>query len=714
MLHAIFICIWAALTIAYTQVVEPRFRLNENPQEFCYAENPFSNIESKHRQLTFKINLDGAAHTDIDFYGSKAEYRLFNKGQKVYVSSRLANHLVNSNQRVQVSLKNLNTEYGSDLYQTISIYHDNKILYPGIQYYINYNLTNQNAYSYIYKNLYKEEQKDNYIVECEYSTSGLNPVEKTLFQSSYDIIEKFRVVSIALTRTRKGIFVIFLNDTNITEVSLDLYITTASKNAYDKTGRQMQGNLTNDTTNDTDYPTEPNTTPTLDIPDTVDSIYTKNSLFERLFVLDQPFDNLTYLVLVRKDSNLLLYSLWTDMYGDISSVNYLSNINLRRLVSFNFTATYIVSKVGHKDNKFFLATSQGIFIFSRNPLSQQYDVLVKKIETVYDNQSNSFIPVYALDMVIARSHAYVAIKDHGVRILKLDTLNFIGYTFILKNIRSLDLVVNPLMFTNYLGIFADNNKDNNEFFIELNIDDESNPNINKLFMSTQNLGKIRPITNDMYFTYFYNSDLNKLTMIRRAMLNNIPHTTYEIDLEDRGTNSSEVRLTSLYNNYTQLNEICLMRNTTSVLVENFRFPPDQLMCKFNQPGFFNITLEKYAEACEESIKFNYAYSFCDFIIYLNFDSIGEKLSDSVLTGVLIGPIAFVLICIIAIIIFCKFYVKKTVHKPKPRREDLYMDNEEIAKYYPNKFDGMYSQGMNPISSNMNTDVIRTDKIFKGS
>mmetsp|Transcript_17897 Transcript_17897/g.18556 ORF Transcript_17897/g.18556 Transcript_17897/m.18556 type:complete len:371 (-) Transcript_17897:32-1144(-) len=311
--------------------------------------------------------------------------------------------------------------------------------------------------------------------------------------------------------------------------------------------------------------------------------------------------------------------------------------------------------------------------------------------------NNGFIRVLNItNMLVLQETIYILADNYGIKIVDVYTFGFVKYDFVHKNLKNFDLVVNPLLNTKYVGITLGEEAEQDEFLIELNVDQERYPLINKIFISNVNVSTQLSIVNDLFLHIFYNNQDNSLIIIRRGLLNEIPHLTYKYKLEGNVTvgNFSNLVVQSLYNPSSELNEFFLIdnENKKAYVFANFAYDADTMECKFKDQGNYNVTLEKFGEACEDSLKHSYAYSYCDYIIYLNFRAIGEDMTNLTVMGIVLGTLCGFIVLLITFFLLVKTQCCKDMSmftgkkgKAQPSREELYVDNYIKKKKYEQKF-----------------------------
>ena len=82
---------------------------------------------------------------------------------------------------------------------------------------------------------------------------------------------------------------------------------------------------------------------------------------------------------------------------------------------------------------------------------------------------------------------FVSVRNYGIfSIQKSDYA--VDYRLKIPKVASLDLIVNPILETKYIGVLV--NQESNEFFVEINVDKEDSPLVNRIFVHNKKLKNI--------------------------------------------------------------------------------------------------------------------------------------------------------------------------------------------------------------------------------
>lgn len=619
-------------------------------------------IEKRNRMLNaysfsqFDENAKVSENFNKDYRNGSGK-DVFKKGQRIYVSNQFNSYNINNNETIKVNLRNLNSQYGTEIYKLKGVFKDNKMLSEGIDYYINYTISDDIIYSEKPVSTYSERFKDNYIVYCNYTSYPLNFTSKSengFFDFSMTI--PFRMGSFVLKEKTNGIFYMIYNKNKFILEDILPYLTSE-----------------------------------------VSKVKMANTAFKNLYVIDQPYEIRTFLVGYTANDELIFYDIILNDFGHIKQINHHTT-----LFPTQVNNCTLISKVGYLLNDIVVGTDKGLIVYNKkiifndnsntNITSENGDSSIFS-ETIYEikrnitlfDTSNGFRRILNItDFYCLQTTVYLLINEFGIKIIDAYSMGFLPFEFNKRNSIGMDLYVNPLLVTKFVGLFIESSRDENEFLIEFNVDDERNPLINKVFVSSSKVYTKYRSHYDMYLDIMFQEQENSLIVIRRGMLNNIAHQSYKLNLNSTVEKPlKNPQITTVYNPTSELNELVLIDNANriSYFLSNFENQPDIMNCGFKDVGFYNITMEKYAESCQESLNYNYAYAFCNFIIYLNFRSVGEDMRDLTILGIVLGSLCGVIIVMFVIFLFIKtqccndfsMFSGNKNDKKAPSREELYFD-----------------------------------------
>ncbi len=239
----------------------------------------------------------------------------------------------------------------------------------------------------------------------------------------------------------------------------------------------------------------------------------------------------------------------------------------------------------------------------------------------------------------------------------------------------------------FLGIFL-NNSNSDEFFIELFINNETYPTINKVlcykFMDVHyNFTDNYYITIDNYFTYFLDINNNNIIAIRRGLINSIDFISFIFPIENINLiNKNSIIVayqneSSFLSNFGVYNKI----NKTFILFDRIKYYNTSFNYSLNlNKGYYTILLNHSSEVCPG---YNNSKYLCNIISFYNFRLVGN--SHKKISILCIFLIIFFLILIFALVAFDVYLdkVKKVDNgmkiKTKVNKNDkklLYINNNE--------------------------------------
>ena len=285
------------------------------------------------------------------------------------------------------------------------------------------------------------------------------------------------------------------------------------------------------------------------------------------------------------------------------------------LIVFYNNNNFSLFKINFDENKFFLNLTKIFEFFNKNiqfPINnvQIYNYIlficsynkgifildVLKNNTKIINENENF-----LSLIVNEKTFYALQEKKGILIY--NKTNFELYkTLNISNAFYLDFIINPFNGIKYIGIYI-NNKNYEEFFIELVLFDEFNPNINKILTNFNVF--IKSIVNfDNIFTYLLDSNNKKLIIIRRGLPNSINFLTYVIPIN---INISEnVFLTFYYDNNNKYDKkiyISFINDNKIYVFNKLNFHHDELKCNIKNSGFYSFYFSQEVDSCSNSLNY---------------------------------------------------------------------------------------------------------------
>lgn len=514
------------------------YNLNET-----YLEGTYNNYDIKLIPNVLELKKTEASELPIVYYGAE-----------MYQNGAVSSIKLNSEEETSIFFNTQNTQYGTSLPIIKSIYYNKNIMDPKRDYYLNYSLAEDSYYSDYFDSSYNNTIE--YKAYCKSQATKTSTSGKYYNYLFYQQ-KPFRVNSFGLKENTKGVFYISYNS----EKKLFEYYSL---------DRILNHTAASISVNDYEY--------------------------KEIWVIDEPYSNYPYLVLLTKNYDRLFFlKLYTDSYGNL--------ISLEREFELDPQYNLMNSKEVHSVSKFrdyiLVGSDLGLFVMKKyeggtlnynlNSYSSTRQAEISSyltsfyfknfgLEIVNQFSSFNYNSNYAItkglngdfsiipNKIVALADSInVLCKNFGLFVLTLDTDNklFINpyYYWYSPLAVDMDLVINPNNNLHYIGMFSSDSKN---FFVEFFMEKNIVPRLNKIIRSDNEIIFNGFQTNDQYLTYVLNELTNELIVIRRAMLNKLPYKTVIIDLNEtlkKKDLKGNIFLTSIYNDKTDLNQLgIIIRN----------------------------------------------------------------------------------------------------------------------------------------------------------
>lgn len=718
----------------------------------------YNNNALKEENYNF-INMKYSSFTD-NILKKKSKINsltLNNIGINLYEMSSNFEYKANLNEETYFYYNTTNSQFGTSFFELENIYFNKKWMNPYKEYAKNYTLYAKDSYSVapFDRNIQIDNNNNTihndfiYQASCRIETHPKQVKAEYLeFENNnfkFKTIVGFRGNSIGIPYNSKGVFLIKQN------------LNSNSDNNYNS-NNYLNSNI--QVISLYNY-----------IKDNKENINIDLFEYSNLFVIDDFYSVVPYLVLVSKNNLRMFYfELLVDEDNNIIDIFKRHDIYYNEKLN---SARDIYSVAILKEEHLFIGADSGFFILTPNNRlkpeelsTEEYNYLSNgeiKFDIDYGLRVmrhytqfkywNGFVKLVPLNIIIIENVIHLAVKDYGY--IMLNQYSKFSYSFNeysryeIPEIVQMDIVTNPITNVMYLGLLS-NNKD--EFFTEIMLQKYDIPTINKVFRLYDPISSSNStyktivvydeevivnydnkdlqanfksmLTNDNYYSYIYNSKNNDIIVIRRGMENNVPYRTSTIPL-NKDFKDLNLHLFSLYNKNTSLNEVAILLNLEDSNFErnkdlnnvtknntdteynlkstqqlekeklqeqaNVRIEaldnkvyvfkeitdyPDTLVCKFNNPGTFDISILKVGEACKTSISNNYAFSYCSLIQKITINVVGPDLSDITIMGIVLGSVLFTFLLVLLVFFTVKtqcctdfkFFRPK---KPIPSKDEIY-------------------------------------------
>ena len=390
-------------------------------------------------------------------------------------------------------------------------------------------------------------------------------------------------------------------------------------------------------------------------------------------------------------------------YPYLAIVSYsLKLMNIYKLIINTDNMTYklsehdinVVLNTNNQINKIGMISTHNYMInyVNSNTMYSIYNDMSWKSNVISYEASSSRV----IDFIILNYTVYIMYESYGIAMYKYSinennaTLKYVN-SIKQQNVLYMDYYINPFYSSTYLGIQLSSNihcrKDcDSEFFIEFLLFDEETPILNKIFTSKNSIidSYSKMLTLDLFFSYFYNSKTNAITIIRRGMLNSIPYLTYTYPLQSQLTN--EYHLTSFADYSKKVSYIALYSTSSDdyLKISNFYLPSHSIECEFPNEGEYAISFVQRAEICGNSmnsISKENQYVMCQKIIDYNYKIYLSTNTHFINQFLICLSLVIVVMFISILVFFCK------TEKCKKRK----MLIVKVSEREKNEFDRLYNE-----------------------
>lgn len=385
-----------------------------------------------------------------------------------------------------------------------------------------------------------------------------------------------------------------------------------------------------------------------------------------IFLINQAFDDNVFILFQNEKNEISFYHI--QLTNLQYSLIYNKTIYLPKNI---FPNTLFIKKIGYLNHIYYILTKT--------------QKLIKMVKHDINNWTTQYIEVpdnnKVIDFIICQKTIYSLIEKIGLVIYKIGDKFVSNVTFELNNTLQLDHYINPFNGNEFVGILFLPTKESYEIFIELLINQENFPQVNKILLSSPE----RDINNfyliDNFFSYLYDNTFKEMIYIRRGMLNSIPDIIYKFKLsniKDKIEKSlSIIDLNPNYYNYP------LLISKNNFFMVNITLGKHKLNCTFYSDGNFNLTFIQRGEVCAESLEesINNPFATCQKIVTYNFhiydaDFKLVTLSVAISIGALI--LSFI---ILMIIIICGNHFMKNLNEHvnlimQKDKKSFYEDDEK--------------------------------------
>lgn len=573
------------------------------------------------------VNIDGEGSLDLSIYNTSIYTQKLNPLNYIF-SNANANEVdlslgaTSVNSTFGIALLLLESSAGIYI-NNIQITEDQVLLSPGIDFTINATIDSSviPADYFFYDSFSNDNSMDfNTTIKfsCQYNNPGPSYTKTVLRNLTLSNIVISPNYNFGLIAGKTGIQILAMQNFNLNYTTLDAIMTPNLSNNINPANATNATNVTNKTNINSK---------------------TDNLNFTSLFFVNQNYLNNYNLIGFTNDSVMHIFNITDD------GVNFSASIY--GICSPKNISVSNITNIGiYKDSFVISSLKNGLTFIKLNGT-------VGKTISNFTLPTGVVIPVNANDMIINNQTIYVIAKNYGMLIFQPDNFTFSNYYFNHTRLAKFDYLAS--IYSYFVGISVDNDPTNNvpEFFIELivNIYNELNPLVNKIYISQKNLIVDDYATDTTSgLTYIFDRVNLNLIVLTRGIPNIVDNFNYKIDLSSP----------AFYNFHTGdgMGKICLLADNgpsnSAVIIHNMNdyvgvgiFNPatTTLLCNFTDAGQYQFGF--YTQGDCSANDASMIYTACMYNVTYTLDVGGSKLN---LTGLWI-VLALLLVIIIVIVVF---------------------------------------------------------------
>ena len=429
-----------------------------------------------------------------------------------------------------------------------------------------------------------------------------------------------------------------------------------------------------------------------------------------VFLINQPYDDNVFLIIQNQKNEIKFYHI--HLFDLKFSLEYNKTIYLPKDI---FPNTISLKKIGYLNHIYYFLTNNNTLLkmikHEDNKWSTQY------IQTPNNNK--------ILDFVICQKTIYSLIENIGLVIYKIGDKFVSNITYHLNNMIKLEHYINIFNGNEFVGILFTPKNDSFELFIELLINNELYPQVNKIILSSpqRNIKTFYQI--DHFFNYFYDKNSKEMIYIRKAMLNSIPDIMYKFNLNK--INETIEDFSSIIDISTHYHFPLLLSKSNFFLISNISVGKHKLNCTFYNDGNFKLIFIQRGEICAESLEesINNPYATCQKIVTYNFHVYDSNFKFVTLSiAISIGILILCFLILIIIIICGNHWMKNfnnNVNKIIIKDKKSFYDESDMIKqriqttiYYPSfyckneKSEESFNKDNNNITGLSNNNITIND------
>ena len=385
------------------------------------------------------------------------------------------------------------------------------------------------------------------------------------------------------------------------------------------------------------------------------------------------FISKNFLILINKNNFICVFSYTINNNLKNNIINYnniITNIKLIQNLTLNDTILHAI-KI---KNYLFLSieNSKSIFCYDSN------NKLIKKFN--YNNSKNDIISF----VIINNNLIYAIEKNFGLIIFNIKNTRII-YTYYIPNAYYIDSYINPFNSYKFVSIFLNNNK-KDEFLIEIIVNNEFLPIVNKILTYNVPYQKKPFFSNflsiDNYFYYFLDINNSNIIIIRKGLLRNINFLSYFIPINNITNLNLLSTLIPFKINSTHLN-LALLNKNLIFPITNLIYKNNVLNCFFTEEEILTLSISHNSDSCNLSI--NKKNTLCKLNNIYNF-YIKKEVDHFKLYLIIMIIICFLIINFIGISIYIIYKKTKKEDLGFNIKTEFDLDNKNYVYLTQNTFD----------------------------
>ena len=327
-----------------------------------------------------------------------------------------------------------------------------------------------------------------------------------------------------------------------------------------------------------------------------------------------------------------------------------------------------------------------IMMYNRNVIiAIQYQgikVLAFQNNNAFNEQVILDAPTNIIDFVINNSTIYAIGENKGMYVIDLKNSSSKKLFYRHSHLKNIDIFINPFTGYKYIGVLTEMQNDNEEFFIEFYIKNET-VRLHKIYTSQKKRNFKSIIRTDNFFSYFLDTSSNSILILRRGMLNSIPFISYNISsISDTITNIFPV-----YNSTSKMNVLSYTTNSYNNIfhLSNLTYPKHYMNCNFTKSGLYLMRLIHFTDSCGASLNGDKEYNICEKMLDFNFWIVSD------IKGKAVSITVIFIICVFGVLligILITLIITTKCFKQNKLKVNIGINIENRKLLYEEEFDNL--------------------------